>query len=57
MITRNRYDLADDNTYEGLSTDEKPSDNVFPNSLFLELDTGNIFFYDADSASWVAYGG
>lgn len=31
--------------YRGLSTDEKPTDAP-DNSLFLEVDTGNFYFFD-----------
>ena len=38
--------------YTGLSTDSKPASA--PNaSSFFEFDTGKIFFYDADSSSWI----
>ena len=46
MITRNRYDLEGDTAYEGLSTDTKPTENVVQNSLFLELDTGDFYYFD-----------
>lgn len=40
--------------YMGLSTDTKPS-NADINSLFLELDTGDFYYYDGDS--WEKVGG
>lgn len=46
MITRNRYNLQGDTCYQGLSTEEKPTDNVPINSLFLELDTGDFYYFD-----------
>jgi len=46
MITRNRYDYSEDLSYEGLSTDEKPTENVAVNSLFLELDTYTFYFFN-----------
>lgn len=46
MITRNRYNLQGDTCYQGLSTDEKPTENVPINSLFLELDTGDFYYFD-----------
>ena len=30
----------------GLSTDTKPTDDIGVNSLFLELDTGNFYFFN-----------
>lgn len=40
------------NEYMGTSTDTKPLDA--PNgSIFVEIDTGDIYFFNADSGSWV----
>ena len=40
----------------GLSTDEKPttigSDELENGTTFIEMDTGNIFFYDANNKQW-----
>lgn len=40
----------------GLSTDTKPTtlgDNDMPNgAIFLEINTGKIFFFDGDSKTW-----
>ena len=52
-VTRNRYDLASDMTYQGLSTDEKPTEGVAINSLFLELDTGDFYYFDGENWSEV----
>lgn len=38
----NDYDL------KGLSTDTKPIENIAVNSLFLELDTGDFYYFDED---------
>ena len=42
--------------YTGLSTDEKPVTNdirKIPNgSTFLEMDTGDIYVYDLENATW-----
>ena len=32
--------------YTGLSTDSKPTVNVEINSMFLELDTGDFYYFD-----------
>ena len=48
MITENRYDVAG-TCYQGLSTDNKPTENVVLNALFLELDTGDFYYFDGDS--------
>ena len=35
--------------YVGKSTDNKPTVNVEINSIFLELDTGNFYYFDGTS--------
>ena len=32
--------------YVGTSNDEKPTTDVLENSLFLELDTGDFYYFD-----------
>lgn len=54
MITRNRYDYSEDLAYEGLSTDTKPEENVGDNALFLELDTGDWYYWDG--SAWAKVG-
>lgn len=39
----------------GLSTDEKPTNDVAPNTLFLEVDTGKFYYFDGES--WGKVGG
>lgn len=41
--------------YSGLSTDSKPVENVGVNSLFLELDTGDVYYFDG--VDWSEVGG
>ena len=53
-VTRNRYDLQGDTIYQGLSTDSKPTDGVPLNALFLELDTGNFYYFDG--SEWQSLG-
>lgn len=50
-------DTQNKNDYEfkGLSTDVKPTDGVSINSLFLELDTGDFYYYTG--ATWSKVGG
>ena len=46
--------------YAGLSTDEKPTSLVATGSLFIEVDTGDIYAYDEEGKQWnkvVALGG
>ena len=40
--------------YVGLSTDTKPTDALV-NSLFLELDTGDFYYFDG--SDWAKVGG
>lgn len=49
MITMNDCKQANEYDFNGLSTDTKPT-NCAVNSLFLELDTGNFFYFD--SGEW-----
>lgn len=35
-----------------LSTDEKPTGNVENGSRLIEMDTGKIYFYDAENGIW-----
>ena len=49
----NHYKLVE---LRGLSTDEKPTeinDKLIDNgSIFLEIDTGNVYLYDLDNEQW-----
>lgn len=45
MITMNDCKQKDEYDFNGLSTDEKPT-NCGVNSLFLELDTGNFYYFN-----------
>lgn len=42
--------------FRGLSTDTKPTEfngkTVGNGSVFIEINTGKIFFFDADSETW-----
>ena len=40
----------------GLSTDEKPT-GFATGSLFMEVDTGDAYFYDEEGAEWIKVGG
>lgn len=55
MVTRqinNRFGVMD---YKGLSTDVKPTETVGVNALFLELDTGDFYYFDG--TTWNKVGG
>ena len=41
--------------YTGLSTDSKPTANIEVNSIYLELDTGNFYFFNG--TTWQKVGG
>lgn len=47
MVTLNDCKQGNTHDYLGLSTDTKPAD-AGVNSLFLELDTGNFFYFDGE---------
>lgn len=55
------YDLVDGvkfastGTYYGKSTDTKPQ-NAGNGSVFIEMDTGKLYFYDAEGAEWFEWG-
>ena len=59
MITAKNSSVAGKGTateYYGLSTDTKPSE--VPNgSTFLEMNTGNIYIYDAANGAWLSLTG
>ena len=40
----------------GLSTDDKPT-GFATGSLFLEVDTGDAYFYDEEGVQWIKAGG
>lgn len=40
----------------GLSTDDKPT-KYATGSLFLEVDTGDVYFFDEESKDWIKAGG
>lgn len=52
MITTIETNGRDYNEFAGLSTDTKPS-NVGTGSIFVEVDTGKVFFYNQDGGTWI----
>jgi len=44
-----------DYDFKGLSTDTKPTENIAVNSLFLELDTGDFYYFTGET--WAKVGG
>lgn len=55
MVTLNDCRQGDVHEYLGLSTDDKPTEGVGANSLFLELDTGDFYYYTGEA--WSKVGG
>ena len=53
MVTARGRDVKD---YAGLHDDDKPA-NAANGALFLEIDTGDIYAYDADGEAWNKLGG
>ena len=56
MVTESKYPTAPRDLY-GLSTDSKPTDAflglpVTNGSTFLEIDTSDVYIYDAVGQSW-----
>lgn len=43
--------------FAGLSTDDKPVDGLATGSVFLEVDTGDIYLFDEESSEWNKVGG
>jgi len=41
------------NEYTGKSTDDKPVENVPNSSTFYEMDTTDLYMFDADNQVWV----
>ena len=39
--------------YRGLSTDDKPTENVTNGSIFIEIDTGKIYMFDLENEEWM----
>ena len=41
--------------YNGLHDDTKPTAGVRNGSVFIEIDTGKIFFFDEENVTWHEY--
>ena len=54
-VTQNDCAGVGGHEYSGLSTDAKPTAGVAINALFLELDTGDFYYFDGDA--WQEVGG
>lgn len=49
--------IATNETYYGLSTDSKPTTGVGNGSIFIEMNTGKAYFFNAAGNAWVEVGG
>ena len=49
MITSTNQNTFD---FRGLSTDNKPIEGVGNGSTLIEMDTGNVFLFDAFTKTW-----
>ena len=38
--------------YRGLSTDEKPTEDVINGAIFIEIDTGKVYMFDGEGTEW-----
>ena len=38
--------------FRGLSTDTKPTEKVANGSVYVEINTGKIYLYDAENEQW-----
>ena len=39
--------------FAGLSTDTKPTEGIATGSIFTEVNTGKVFFFNSDAGAWV----
>ena len=47
-----------DGVYYCLSTDiPKPSGDIPNGRCLIEMDTGKVYFYDKENATWIEFGG
>jgi hypothetical protein len=38
--------------FRGLSTDQKPTENVDNGSIYIEIDTGKFYLFDLENEQW-----
>ena len=55
MITAINEHNPVQSTFYGLSTDAKPA-ACGNGSCFVEMDSGKLYFYDADTPQWIEWG-
>lgn len=42
--------------FYGLSTDTKPTENLANGSVFIEMDTSDVYFFDEENTVWLKAG-
>lgn len=52
MVVCTKYNGGSDE-FAGLSTDAKPTENVATGAIFVEVNTGKVFFYNSAAETWV----
>ena len=57
MVTILRKIVYDQWTHDVrcLSTDTKPTEHIANGSSLVEMDTGKVYFYDADNEQWLEF--
>ncbi len=40
----------------GLQNDTKPTSNLATGSIFIEIDTGKVYFFDEENTRWIESG-
>ena len=43
--------------YMGLSGEDKPTEGLATGSLFIELDTGTVYYFSEADGDWAVFGG
>lgn len=58
-ITKEKTGITTENNevleIRGLSTDTKPTEGVINGSIFIEMDTSKVYFYDLENEQWVEF--
>lgn len=55
MVSLIQYGNGSNAVYAGLSTDNKPT-TTENGAVFIEMNTGKVYFFDADNTTWREWG-